>query len=224
MNWPFKKKAKDSALPFQPNERALRSRRWLEARRVHVIPHLPNLDEEDFQWRSAEEAAERACTLTLLFMAAMPNVEISSRDVMPLIQGEGLKLTGHEAAFLALDAPSEEESLRFGWGCESAWALFWALGLTESMGLPNEHCDLDWFEVVLTHGVGQLVSTAKLRAESELADALDLYYRANWATNQSALDGKRVPALDPGIVFMRRYALEWLADRSCSWDSVDMST
>ena len=65
-----------------------------------------------------------------------------------------------------------------------------------------------------------------MRPASEILDALDLHYRLHWATTSARTKGEPAPAgLEPGVVFERHYALNWLTCfQDAEWDDVDTPT
>lgn len=54
---------------------------------------------------------------------------------------------------------------------------------------------------------------------------MDLIYRIDWAIVDARLNNKEPPGgFDPGVVFERHYALNWLTRYSDDWDDVTTDT
>jgi hypothetical protein len=60
----------------------------------------------------------------------------------------------------------------------------------------------------------------------QILDQADLIYRYHWAVVDARVKGKQPPAgLDPGIVYERHYALNWLIRYSDQeWDDISTDT
>lgn len=52
---------------------------------------------------------------------------------------------------------------------------------------------------------------------------LDYHYRLHWYCVDERINGKQAK-INEGIVYERRYVLEWLMDKDSDWDDVGMST
>ena len=52
---------------------------------------------------------------------------------------------------------------------------------------------------------------------------LDYYYRLHWYCVDERLKGEN-SKLNEGQIYERRKALEWVSDRDCDWDEIEMST
>jgi hypothetical protein len=63
----------------------------------------------------------------------------------------------------------------------------------------------------------------ELRSERELYIMLDYHYRLHWYCVDERINGKQAK-INEGIVYERRYVLEWLMDKDSDWDDVGMST
>jgi hypothetical protein len=72
----------------------------------------------------------------------------------------------------------------------------------------------------------ELLSKSGIRGKMEILDEADLIYRYHWATRGAELKGKSPPAgLDPGVVYERHYALNWLIGyMGQEWDDVSTDT
>ena len=105
--------------------------------------------------------------------------------------------------------------------------LLWALGIYPDIGRPDTITDVPLLAATLRDlGPEGLRAKARLRPQSQLLDATDLMYRYHWAVVQARLDGLPVPSgLDPGVVYERHYALNWLIGyMDQAWDDISTDT
>lgn len=85
-------------------------------------------------------------------------------------------------------------------------------------GIPDEH-------IPLRDPAAFMEGHTELRSKKELLDMADLYYRMDWTCVDDRLKGLETPQLNPGVVYERHYALNWLIqymDRE--WDDVSCDT
>ena len=186
-------------------------------------------DESQTSIRSATEVAERVAVL-----AAVNTVAFGYLDapvVINYLQQHQLwdKTTDAEKAFL--HDPQEDQKTKETWKCEDIWVLLWALKKVPSLGEMDALCNLDMVpeEAFPFKGPGSdpaafLAAATEIRTPTEILDANDLYYRANWACVDARIKGEKEP-LHPGIVYERHYALNWLINyRNQPWDEVRTDT
>jgi len=132
-------------------------------------------------------------------------------------------------AFLESDNPTQEEIMAATWRIESLWTLLWALGKIEKSDLPRELCDTELVQNLMSwteeDSCATFVNGAELRSPSELLDETDLIYRIHWAVVDARLNDEGAPGgFDPGVVYERHYALNWLTCYSDNWDDVTTDT
>ena len=116
-----------------------------------------------------------------------------------------------------------DESAR--WRYESAWALFWALGLVETLDTPVDYAPVREMVRVMTRmNAAAYFEDAKLRPAKEILEAADQNYRYHWALhNMPKKPSKDMPWLNDGVTFERHYALHWLTKQNDeNWDDVDI--
>ena len=71
--------------------------------------------------------------------------------------------------------------------------------------------------------VQDLVKKSKLRSKEEILDALDLYFRYNWAINDAKVNANAsIGNLNPSIVIERRRGLEWVVTDEADWYDLSM--
>ena len=214
------------ALPPEVRERKLRSEAILAAQDVGLHPVLSLFGEAEMRRRSTEEIVLR--TLCVL-AAAMHGEGVGQRAVQGFVVDKGLDaaLTAEEAAFIAVANPDQDARMRFGWRYECAWVFLWALGFIDELAPPTQICVVPRMgELVRDRTVGQLVRDARLRSAAEIMDQADLSLRYHWAAVEARVRGGTLPPrFDPGVIFERHYAFNWLIDkRADDWESVDVST
>ncbi|MBO4882493.1 MAG: DUF4272 domain-containing protein [Lachnospiraceae bacterium] len=118
-----------------------------------------------------------------------------------------------------------QDAIDMDWAYEAYWSLCWALGLVDDIRDAGEVCDCD-AAIDFVRGcktIDEFVSKCTLRDKSEILDMLDLYYRYNWAVNESRVNPETETGdLNPSIVIERRRGLEWLVSDVSDWYDLDM--
>ncbi len=140
------------------------------------------------------------------------------------------KLTKYLSEFeqLIIDKPNDHlnnfELNSVMWYMESLWALMWCVKMIEALEankavgdnmaelLPNLEEQNDNSKIDKVQG---------LRSEIEIYTMLDYYYRLHWYVTDSRINGVKTKLIE-GVVHERRKALEWVFDRGCQWDNVNM--
>ena len=204
-----------------------RSERILMSEGVPVNPALPPIGgSQDLAPRHKEEIAMRAlCVL----MTAIKAERMDQTMVLRVVRQYGL--AGHfspaEKEFIRNQEPPASQRTRFSWRYESAWALLWALGYVRNLSIPNSSRDVAFAVGSMRDRSTQgFIADAKLRPFDQILDQADLIYRYHWSLIDVALAKQGAPAnLNPGIVYERHYALNWLirhADQD--WDDITTGT
>jgi hypothetical protein len=208
-------------------QRKARSEAILRAQGIPINPNLPVVESEDeVTLRSQDVVAYR--TFSLLAVA-LRGEGLEQAAVERLIARYGLEphLTPKEKAFLPIASPTEAERAQFSWRYESAWLLLWAMGYVEDPRNPSNICDVSRAVTILQqHSTEQFVANAHLRPLPEILDQVDLIYRCHWAVVDARIKNQPPPAgLDPGVVYERHYALNWLISyMDQDWDDVTTDT
>lgn len=72
----------------------------------------------------------------------------------------------------------------------------------------------------------QFIAEASLRPLAQVLDEADLIVRYHWAAVDARINRKPCPAgVDPGVVYERHYALNWLIGYgNQAWDDVATDT
>jgi hypothetical protein len=207
--------------------RKKRSKELLKTRGIPVNPSLPAIEsEEETTPRSAEEVAIRAVGLCAV---ALKGEGLKQQEVISLLNGKDVwaSATPEEKKFLLKKKPAAQEMINFEWRYESLWVLLWALGRAEDLGAPTSNCDVERaVRMVLDVPSEEFIQRAKRRPISEILDEADLIYRYDWAVVDARIKGEDPPGnLDPGVVYERHYALNWLIGyMDQEWDDVTTDT
>jgi hypothetical protein len=220
-------------VPYPPDARQRKARhdehlRGLGISTPATLP--PVVGEAEAEFRPAREVALRALALfnvalraeSLAIQDPLP-VERLRKDCRPAFEA----LSPAEEAFLAAEAPGQQDIINFAWRYEALFLLEWALGLVDEMPFPSRICDVPLVaRTMLDRGHDAILDGASLRPAGELLDALDLHLRLHWAARQARLDKREAPAgLDEGVIRERHHALNWLVRfENADWDDIDTPT
>jgi hypothetical protein len=113
------------------------------------------------------------------------------------------------------------------WRYESAWALLWSLGYTDTLSWPDQEANVpEMVRLITGRSAEAFRRDAKLRSVASILDSTDLVYRYHWAVSESRTAGQAAPAgLIPSVIHERHQALNWLiAFQSKDWDDVSTAT
>lgn len=207
-----------------------RSEKILEENNVKINRNLPCIESEsETTLRSPKEIAQRVSALAVVNLVAFNS--ISPEEATEYLQNYGLWdfTTDNEKEFLA--DPTDDKKANESWKCEGIWVLMWALNKIDTLDFPDEFCDLENIDPD-NYPVGQdkdpnvfIDSIVSIRSKSEILDANDLYYRFNWACVDERINGRQIEEINPGIVYERQYALNWLINyMEQDWDYVTCDT
>lgn len=216
--------SEDQQLRKEKNEKIL------EENAIKINRNLPCIEsEEETTLRTPKEIAQRVSALAVVNLVAFNS--ISPEEATEYLQNYNLWdfTTENEKEFLA--NPTDDKKANESWKCEGIWVLMWALNKIETLDFPDEFCDLENIDPD-NYPVGQdkdpnifIDSIVSIRSKSEILDANDLYYRFNWACVDDRINGREIEGINPGIVYERQYALNWLINyMEQDWDSVTCDT
>ncbi|WP_281233048.1 DUF4272 domain-containing protein [Flavobacterium gelatinilyticum] len=211
-------------------QRKADSEKILERENIKINKHLPCIESEnETTIRSAKEIAERLSVLAVTNLVAFNS--ISAEEAVDYLQEYHLweKVTEGEKEFLA--DPTEDKKMYETWKCEGIWTLTWALKKVDALDFPNEFCSLENISAE-NYPVGKdkdpyefINAVSEVRSKKEILDAADLYYRFNWACVDERINGRQIEGINPGIVYERQYALNWLIHyMDQDWDNVTCDT
>jgi hypothetical protein len=208
-------------------KRKQKTNEFLKALMVPTLEDLPLC--EDFtnaQFRPAKEIAERCFVLAVIHFVA--HGEVSAEEAREYLADDlWNRASPSEKEFLMNEKPSKQDIIDFSWRIEGLYVLLWSLGKFDELGLPIEMCDMGHIEDPpdFTGEPEEWIAKATLRNTEEILDQVDLIYRIHWATRDAELNGDKTPGnFDPGIVFERHHALNWLVMTEDEWDDVTTDT
>jgi hypothetical protein len=212
------------------NQRKSRSESHLEKRKININKNLPCVESEAATTiRSPKEIAQRVTVLAITNAVAFNN--LSGTDAMGYLKKYKLWdfVTPGEQDFL--NDPTDEKKNYETWKCECIWTLMWALKKVPDLGFPDDMCSLnnippDEYPVGGDKDPNYFInSITEAKSTSEILDANDLYYRINWACTDARIKNEEMNEAQPGVVYERQYALNWLINyMGQEWDDVKCDT
>jgi len=211
----------------QPGQvRKFLTEKRLEKEGVPVNAALPLVDDyKSVKLRNPKDVARRILILSAVIDAAQGKTP--KAEMVEWLHSTGLsKYTAHsEIHFLTKDTGDHVLKPQLSWRVESQKVLFWSIGLIDTLNFPAELST----ETAAAHqkgiaafgGIKQLISHARLRDREEILDELDYIMRLHWAVRQAESSQTPIPGnANPGIVYERHYALNWLIYYADAWDDV----
>lgn len=218
---------RESKVSDEAQARKERSIAILKAEHVPYTEVLPVIETEaEATRRTTEEVAVRAMALCIV---ALKGEGLGQEAIEKLVQEYELAsaFTPNERQFIEDSEPSQYDRVQFSWRYECYWVMLWALEFIGELQRPDKICDVKEAVAILRDGArDDFLERANLRAQHEILDAADLYYRYHWACVDAQINGREAPAgLDPGVVMERHYALNWLIGyMDQEWDDVSTDT
>jgi hypothetical protein len=217
--------------PADATLRKGRTEAQLAALGIAVAKGLPPVaGEGEVELRDVADVVARCHAL---FACALRAESIASGHELPVekirarLPAAAAALSAKERSFFEDAAPERQAVVQHVWRYESLAALLWSLGALPDLPLPDALCDVPPLANIMfaEHGAG-LAARARLRPPGEILDATDLHLRLHWATTDARVRNAPAPAaLEPGVVFERHYALNWLTGfQRAAWDDVDTPT
>jgi hypothetical protein len=211
--------------PAQAWARKAATEALLAARGIEVPATLPPLvSEEELMLRDRDEIVGRARALLLVALRAESVVSGEPMSVDTLLAKMPLaddNLSPNEKAFLAQEAPSQQDCAQLIWRYESLYLLEWVLGLVDELPFPASPCDAASTAAGLIE-----MRDPGVRPSGAILDALDLTYRLHWHIRQRRLKKLgQATGVDADVVMEHHHALNWLVRfQHAGWDQVDTPT
>lgn len=207
-----------------------KTEKFLEKKKVKINYNLPHIEsEEETTLRNPKEIAQRVTILATTNMVAFNGM--TGKEATEYLKKYNLwdYVTPDEKDFLA--NPTDEKKNQETWKCEGIWTLIWSLKIVDDLGYPNQMCDLNNIPAE-KYPIGQdkdpndfIKSITESRTKTEILDANDLYYRIDWACVDARINGLDLNDLNPGVVYERHYALNWLVNyMEQEWDEISTDT
>ena len=211
-------------------ERKTRSEVILQERAIKTNKTLPVIESDTSTIpRDVLEIAERVSVLAVVNHVALGNLEAA--EAIDYLKSYGLweQTTPNEKDLLT--DPTVEKRNRQSWKVEGVYILLWALQQIDELSFPDnpvgpDEISADQYPVGEHRSPAEFIASAVgIRTTAELLDANDLYYRLDWACVDARINKRTIAGLDPGVVFERHYALNWLINYGDQdWDDVSCDT
>jgi len=221
------KKRQESVAKLSRKEQ---SEQVLKAHNIKINYNLPHIEaDEEVSIRDGAEIAQRLVLLCVTNLVAFDN--ITGAKALEFLEENNILqyITPDEKTFL--ENPTPEKRSQESWKCECIWVLAWALNLVDDLEFPDHLCDLNKiaeedYPISNSNDPNNYINrNFTIRSKSEILDAADLYYRMDWAVVDARLNGLSVEPLNPGVVYERHYALNWLINyMDQDWDEVSCDT
>lgn len=199
---------------------------WAQSWGISTAPVLPAVEGYDeARPITAREIATRALVLHGVVAAAC---KVDPARIVQWYAEQGVwgAVSPKEQAFLnAPAALAREVMLRMCWRQEAEWALLWAIGKVDHLGLPTRQCDtrrlVDEIVPALGADIEPFLSTATLRTPGELLAEDDRHYDLWCRYFQTRREQPHLlPSdLNVEVLYQRQYAFEWLHGIE-AWDDV----
>lgn len=206
------------------------SEKIIEEHQIKVNKNLPVVaSEEATRLRTTQEIAERVAILAVTNVVAFN--QMTGEQAQDYLKKSKLwdKVTPKEIDFL--QNPTDERKAYETWKCEGIWTLLWALKVVPDLNFPDKLANLSdvppaQYPVGPNKDPNDFIANAtQVRAIEEILDANDLYYRIDWACVDARLSSQEMKQANPGVVYERHYALNWLINyRGQAWDDVTCDT
>lgn len=213
-------------LTASPNEIKSTSEKIILNHGGRICDWLPIL--ERLELRPLEDVVGRALVLNVLLNIHFnAPTEVVKKWIAKHKLNSHLTVREKDILSRSNDQITKQESIDLYWYIEGLWALMWATKIIEHMPFDKGISD-DMVEFCpdlrIDEGPEKFSNTMKLRSNTELFQALDLYYRLHWWTRDGNLNGYETGSVSLDIIMERRKALEWLFNPNCDWDSVPNHT
>jgi hypothetical protein len=213
------------------DKRKSKNEEFLKSVGIEVNDWLPSVEsEKDVRIRSTKEIAERAISLAMMLEVAYNTEDKPFSFYKGYLKKYNIydNLSPNEKEFL--NDPSEEDRIQMSWKCECLWVLMWILGEIPELGFPDKLCDFSVFSAE-DYPIGEnknpndfINKEFKIRSKKEILDALDFYYRVDWACCGTDLQGREMEKANPAVVYERHYVLNWLTFYGENWDDITCDT
>jgi len=154
------------------------------------------------------------------------NYEESINYFKPMLEEFGLidQLNSKEKRIID-GTYSFQDAVDMDWAYEAYWSLCWCLGLVDDISDGSEVCDCQKAIrfVSKCKSTEEFINKCNLRNKEEILDMLDLYFRYNWAINDTKVNPEAtIGDINPSIVIERRRGLEWIVSDEEDWYDLTM--
>jgi Domain of unknown function (DUF4272) len=120
---------------------------------------------------------------------------------------------------------TEEERVNFSWLAESLAMMLWSLGYVDDLPPLDRRfnpTDIPYLYNI-TNSTAQFLGDACLRHPDALTIAEEQHCQAHWQAMHAETSTRAIScAIDPEIIYERRYAISWLVGWGESWENVPL--
>ena len=211
-------------------------------RRIHNNDYIKSLsvafpdklmsrwDDDGIELKDKKEICTRALAAFFVIQIAcdiaQDNYDESIEFFKPILEEMGLTEHLNSKEKRIFDGTYDrQDAIDMDWAYEAYWSLCWCLGLVDDIRDAGEVCDCD-AAIDFVRGcktIDEFADKCTLRSKSEILDMLDLYFRYNWAVNESRINpDTETGDLNPSIVIERRRGLEWVVSDEADWYDLEM--
>ncbi|OYP30455.1 DUF4272 domain-containing protein [Rhodopirellula sp. MGV] len=203
------------------------TKQWALSHGICVDEIVPPVD--DYNEPCSRTAEEIAIRTIILHCLVAVGYGVDPEPVIEWLEDEAIweNASPNEQAFLRDENPSDEALSDARWRQEAQWALLWAIGHVEALGLPTQTCDTARLVDEIMPGLGEpidsFVSASVLRSPAELLGEDDRTYNLHCLAREAYRDGSMPDDLVYDVLYQRQHALEWLSGDE-DWDDVTTDT
>lgn len=221
------------SLPESDIQKSRREKNTEFIKSMNVVTNenlMSRWDDEEVGLRETEAICKRAvCCFFIIQVAcdiANDDYEESIKFIWPIIEKFGVldQLNSKEKRIVD-GTYSMQDAIDLDWAYEALWSLFWSLGLVDDIKDASDVCDCEKAIDIIksVNSTEELIAKCNPKSKKEILDMLDLYYRYNWAVNESNVNPEvAIGNLNPSVVIERRRGLEWIISDIDDWYDIDM--
>ncbi|NQY99362.1 MAG: DUF4272 domain-containing protein [Bdellovibrionales bacterium] len=210
-------------------ERKSRSLRKIAEMGVPTLDSLPVIpSSSQTQLRDTETLARRIITLAAVAVKGETRESEISFQVLEKYEIDPAEVSPFELQFLKDPSAPDNIFVNCTWRYESLYALMWAAGYMADLKSPTEIVEVPSLIPVIrdSQDFDDFVSKARPQNKNSVLDELDFTYRLAWACTEARVNNQDPAAgLQPGVVYERHYAFNWLINRyGEDWDNISTHT
>jgi hypothetical protein len=203
-------------------ERKLQVENLLKELDVFLHDDLPPLEEDsNVTLREPREIAKRIIILTYLNCSAEDDV--LRKEIVHFLQTDGVWDAASQEEKMLFTKPilTDQDVAKIYWRSEAIWLLLWTINKVDILNLPIEDVNIpamfSRLPAFMTSS-NDFIDSATTRSVSEIMDQSDLTFRLNWAAREAHLNGSQDFKFNPGILYERYHAINWVTRMENEWD------
>jgi hypothetical protein len=185
---------------------------------------------DDFQpgpRKTAQEIARRCLILYCVALSGRSN----SRGLAEWLQREDLwdDVSPAERSLLTTAEPTEQQRIYASWRWESWQVMLWSICKLATLPPFSEALKPEQLIALMPEPGSEtksFVASATLRLREEIDEQLDAAIHTHWQMrNERPKRIHKAPAMIPGVVLERQWALEWIENfDDVPWDEITLNT